>query len=90
MTLGRRSRESVRFNIDEMKRQRLLADMELQKIRSLTDGQKEILRECYVQKNSPETAAYKLDISLTEARMWYYRLSVQAVRNALNEARHDE
>ncbi|MCR5228638.1 MAG: hypothetical protein K6D03_00760 [Solobacterium sp.] len=90
MTLPGRSRTRIHFNADEMNRQRLLADRELRDIHSLNDRQKEILRECFVQKNSPETAAYKLDMPEYEARMWYYRLAAHAVRTALKDSLKEE
>ncbi len=63
---------------------RTLIDENLTDVHILSENQKHILRECYVQKNSVESAAYKLGITKIEAEMWYYRFSMLFVRNALS------
>ena len=45
---------------------------------------REILRECYLQRNRMESAAQKLRLSLRETELWYTAFSLELAFVSLN------
>lgn len=50
---------------------------------SLTQDFQKQLQECYVQENTIQSAAYKLQIEEKEANLWYYRISMDLIKASL-------
>lgn len=43
------------------------------------------LKDCFVQQNTIQTAALKLDVDETTATYYYYRISMDLLHNALEQ-----
>lgn len=66
-------------------RERAVIDEDLRYANGFTKQEKELLRECYLQKNSVETTAYKLQIRTLDVYLWYYRFTMALTSNALEQ-----
>ncbi len=83
--LTRTGHEPIRQDQEEAARALKAADQELREHGKLSFTEAELLKACWAQKNSIDSAAMKLGMRRETVQMWYYRFAMAEVRQAIRE-----
>ncbi len=83
--LARTGHEPIWEDEEAAARALAAADQELKEHPVLSAREADILKACWVQKNSIDSAAVKLGMRRETVQMWYYRFAMSEVRQAIRE-----
>ncbi|MGN1389619.1 MAG: hypothetical protein ACI4WR_08225 [Bulleidia sp.] len=83
--LTRTGHEPLREDREAAARALAAADQELRGHSELGSREADLLKACWVQKNSIDSAAVKLGMRRETVQMWYYRFAMAEVREAIRE-----